>query len=153
MAGVFAAFITSEVALAAATAKTVVQIANAANHRAKLVKWSVSFDGTSGTAEPVVVELLRQTTAGTMSSLTAAKHNNDDAESIQTTGQHTATAPPTDSDVIDRQNVHPQGGLEIVFPFGQEPPIGGASAGATRLAIKCTAPANVNVIAKMYIEE
>lgn len=154
MAGVFATFVTGEVALTGGTARTVLQIANAANHRAKVLSFSVGFDGTSGTAEPVLVEVLRQSTAGTMSSLTGLKINSDDGEAIQTTSQHSATgADPTAGDVIFKKEVHPQGGYEKVFPFGQEIPLGGATAAATRLAIKCTAPANVNVVAEFHIEE
>ena len=82
---------TAEIALTAATAKTIMQLVAASNHRVKLLEWGVYFDGTSTTAEPVQVRLLRQTTAGTMSSLTPTKNDDSLAETLQTTAQHTAT--------------------------------------------------------------
>lgn len=140
---------TTEVALSAATAKTVIQLVAATNHRVKVLRWGVFFDGTSVTAEPVQVRLLRQTTAGTMSALTPVKMDDSIADTLLTTAQHTATAEPTASDVLDVIECHPQQGYEIVYPLGMEPIIGGGD----RLGIECTAPATVNVRAKMHFEE
>jgi hypothetical protein len=140
---------TSEVALTAATAKTVLQIVAPANHRVKVLGWGVFFDGTSVTAEPVQVTVSRQSTAGTMSSLTPVKLDDSLAETLQTSAQHTATAEPTTSDALDVIEVHPQQGYEIRYPLGQEPIIGGGD----RLGIVCTAPAGVNVRAKLIFEE
>jgi hypothetical protein len=140
---------TAEVALSAATAKTVIQLVAATNHRVKVLRWGVFFDGVSVSAEPVQVRLLRQTTAGTMSSLTPVKLDDSLAETLQTTSQHTATAEPTAGDVVDVVEVHPQSGYEIIYPLGQEVIIGGGD----RLGIECTAPAGVNVRAKIVFEE
>ena len=140
---------TAEVALAAATAKTVMQLVAASNHRVRLLRWGVFFDGTSVTAEPVQVRLLRQTTAGTMSALTPVKKDDSIAETLQTTAQHTATVEPTAGDVLDVKEIHPQQGYEYIAPLGQEYIIGGAD----RLGIECTAPAVVNVRAVMEFEE
>ncbi len=140
---------TAEIALTAATAKTVLQAVAAANHRVRCLGWGVFFDGTSSSAEPVQVRLLRQTTAGTMSALTPTKLDDSLAETILTTAQHTATVEPTAGDVLDVIEVHPQQGYEIRYPMGQEPIIGGGD----RLGIECTAPANVNVRAKLLLEE
>lgn len=140
---------TAEVALAAATAKTVVQIVAPSNHRLKILGVGLFFDGTSPTAEPVQVELARQSDAGTMSALTPVKRDDSIAESLQTTAQHTATAEPTTGDVIDSWQVHPQQGWEQFYPFGQEPIVGGGD----RAALICTAPATVNVRAKLIFEE
>ena len=140
---------TSEVALSAATAKTALQIVAASNHRVKILRWGVFFDGTSVTAEPVQVELTRQTTAGTMSSNTPKKLDDSLAESLQTTAQDNATAEPTKGDIIDVVEVHPQQGYEIIYPLGQEPIVGGGD----RAGIICTAPASVNVRVKIVFEE
>lgn len=140
---------TAEIALTAATARTVIQLVAASNHRVKLLAYGVYFDGTSSSAEPVQVRLLRQTTAGTMSSLTPTKRDDSIAETLQTTAQHSATAEPTAGDVLEVKEVHPQGGYEKVFPFGQEIIIGGGD----RAGIECTAPAGVNVRAEMIFEE
>jgi hypothetical protein len=136
-----------EVALVTATAKTVVQITAPANQRIQIDGWSVSFDGVSGTAEPVVVELLRQTTAGTMTGTTPVRKGVG-SETIQTTSQKNATVEPTAGDVLRRYEVHPQTGAEWKFD-----PKEIEMAGGTRLGIRCTAPAGVNVVASIDAEE
>jgi hypothetical protein len=151
MAGVYATFCTAEVALGASVAKTVMQLYNANNHRAKITAYGFSFDGVSGTAEPVVCELLRQTSAGTMFSLAATKVNANDPETVQTVGQHTATAEPTGTTAIKRFEVHPQGGYEWTAPFGQEIIMSGSA--ASYVGFRCTAPANVNVVCNATVEE
>lgn len=148
MADIFALAQTAEVALVAATAKTVIQLVAPANHRVKVLGWGVFFDGISVTAEPVQVRVLRQSTAGTMSVLTPVQIR-PVAETIQSTAQHTASAEPTAGDVLDAVEVHPQSGYDVKFPMGQEIVISGAG----RLGIECTAPAGVNVRAKMFFEE
>ena len=140
---------TSEVALTAATAKTVIQITAAANHRVAVLGWGVFFDGTSVTAEPVQVRLLRQTTAGTMSALTPVALDGDVALTLQTSAQHTATAEPSAGTVLDVCECHPQQGYEVKYPLGQEPILSGSG----RVGIECTAPAGVNVRAKILFEE
>ncbi len=148
MADIIAVANTAEVALTAATAKTVIQVVAAANHKIKILEWGVYFDGTSVTGEPVQVRLLRQTTAGTMSALTPVKRSTD-SETLQTTAQHTATVEPTAGDVLEVKEVHPQTGYEKIFPMGQEIKV----AGAGRIGIECTAPAGVNVRAQIVFEE
>lgn len=149
MAGLNCIAETAEVALVAATAKTVLQIVAPTNQRGRVKEWGVYFDGTSPTAEPVVVEVLYQTTAGTMTALTVEKEDQSQTETVQFTAQHTATAEPTSGAFVRRKNVHPQGGFEWVAPMGDEINVGGGK----RLAIRCTAPANVNVIAYMRFDE
>jgi hypothetical protein len=140
---------TAEVALAADTAKTVLQVVAPTNQRLKITRWGVAFDGVSVTAAPAVVLLERQTTAGTMSSLTPKKTQSSGSETIQSSAQHTATAEPTSGDELDGFNVHPQGSYDILLPMDEhfEVPGGG------RVGIKITSPAVVNVIAKIYYEE
>ena len=149
MADLFFTAQTAEVALVAATVKTVLQVVSPANHRVRLKRWKVAFDGVAATAEPVQVELLRQTTAGTMSALTPVGSDDSISEAIQSTAQHTATAEPTAGDILDSVEVHPQSGYEVIYPDGWEKKIGGGD----RMAIRCTAPANVNVRAQMDCEE
>lgn len=150
MADLFGTDQTAEIALTAATAKTVLQHVAPTNHRVKVMAWGVYFDGVSSTAEPVLVELLRQTTAGTMSALTPVK-TDAASETLLSTAQHTATVEPTASDVLARIEVHPQSGYEKICstPGSQLYVIGGGG----RLGIRCTAPAAVNVVAKIDFEE
>lgn len=149
MAAFIGKALTSEIALSAAAAKTVLQLVAPANHRVKVLAWGVYFDGTSSSAEPVQVRVLRQTTAGTMSALTPVKNDDSIAEALQTTAQHTATAEPTAGDVLEAKEVHPQSGYEKIYPLGQEIIIGGSD----RVGIECTAPAGVNVRADITFEE
>jgi hypothetical protein len=148
MADMFGNFCTDEVALTAATTRTVLQLLTAANRRTRIVGFGVFFDGTSSTNEPVVVELVRQTSAGTMSAGTAVK-TRVVAETLQNTVTHSATVEPTSTDVLERVNVHPQSGYEVRYPLGQEPVV----AASTRVGVRCTAPAGVNVVAKIFWEE
>lgn len=137
-----------EIALVAATAKTILQAVAPTNQRGALKSFSVAFDGTSAAAEPVQVDLLRQTTAGTMTAATPVKEGVG-SETIQFTAQKNASVEPGSGDVLRRYEVHPQAGREIRFGIDDEILI----PGGTRLGIRCTAPANVNVAGHMSIEE
>lgn len=148
MSDLFGIQTTGTVALAAATAKTAVQILSPTNHRVKIIGWGVFFDGVTAAAAPVQVRLLRQTSAGTMTTGTPAKLS-PRSETLLTSGFTNATAEPTFSDVLDLVMVHPQQGYEIKFTPGQEIVLGGAE----RVGIEITAPAIVNVRAKLLFEE
>lgn len=139
---------TAEVALSAGVEKTVLQIVAPANQRLKVLRWGVYFDGTVVTAEPAQIRLLRQTTGGTMSSLTPVKLGTQ-SESIQASAYHTATAEPTAGDVLDMCEAHTQGGYEVIFPIGQDIKVPGGG----RIGIAITSPADVNVRAKIIVEE
>src|SRR5262245_56494117 len=132
---------TAEVALSAAAAKTVVQIAAPTNHRVKVLRVGFFFDGTSTTAEPVQVTLSRQSSSGTMSALTAVPLDDSLSETLLTLAQHTATVEPTTGSTIDTWECHPQQGFEVIYPLGQEPICGGGD----KVGLICTAPATVNV--------
>lgn len=148
MAGVFGC--ATQGAIASGTsAKTLMQLVAASNHRTLIKGWGLSFDGATSDATPVKVELLRQSTAGTMTSLTVVKENDSDDETLQTTAQHTATAEPTAGDIIETHYVHPQGGSFDVF----YPHPGQAIKGGGRMGVRVTAAATVNVSAWMRFEE
>ncbi len=138
----------TEEALAAATAETVLQLVAAANHRVKVKEWGVFFDGVSVTAEPVLVEIVRQSTAGTSSALTPVKVDDSLPETLQTTARDKVTVEPTTGDVLDAVQVHPQQGWkevdsDYIYIVG----------GGDRLGIRVTAPAAVNCKASMKFEE
>lgn len=139
----------TEVALTAATAKTVLQLVAASGVRVAIQTVTVSFDGTSNTAEPVVILLERQTTAGTMSARTVYKKDNDISTSLQVTGLHTATAEPTSGDPVLVYHIHPQAGAQYPLPLPGEIIL----AGGGRIGIKIKAPANVNCLATIEGEE
>jgi len=148
MAGIRAHAQTAKISTGTAK-KTLLQLVAAANHRVLVDELSVSFDGVSNTAEPILCEVARQSDAGTMSALTPAKNNVDDAETLQTTAQHTATVEPTETDVVMAEHVHPQGGFIWQAPFGKAIVISGGD----RLGVAVTAAADVEAVARASFEE
>lgn len=141
------------IALAAATAKTVGQITAPTNQRVKVLEFSVYFDGTSNTAQPVQFRILRQSTAGT--SLVSTPLNPVDAdlpETIQTSGlvgAAGAQTEPTPGAVLLTGTIHPQTGWIYPLPFGQEFIVQGGG----RIGIELTAAATVNARGAIRCEE
>jgi hypothetical protein len=122
-----------------------------ANIRVKILGWGVAFDGILTTGQPVQIRLLRQTTAGTMSALTPV-NTNAVAEAIQTTAQQNATAEPTAGNILYIGAIHPQQGILVQFPYGQELIIPGGG----RVGVEVNVPAGqsaVNARVHMYCEE
>lgn len=145
-----------EIAIAAATAKTVLQLVTPANIGVAVRGLAISFDGVSGAAEPGSVELIVQTTAGT--SLTAATPQHDDRRvtvlTIQSSalkGAVGAQTEPTGTIVLRDNHVHPQTGVEFRWWLDEELVIAGSS--ATRLGVVVTQPAVVNCRARLFCEE
>jgi hypothetical protein len=140
-----------DVALSAATAKTILNVINAANSLIRLTELGVSFDGTSSSAEPVTVELCSSTqaTAGTSTSHTIVQCRGP-TRTVQATAARNYTAEPTVLTVIRRWLVHPQTGIVVQFPLGREPE---QVTTADGLCIRCTAPAAVNAQAYLEFEE
>lgn len=131
------------------SAKTIVQIIAAANHKVAIDEIAISFRGTSNTAEPILVQVMRQTSAGTMPALTLKKDPDDWDETIQTTAAHTATAEPTSGDVLMEEYVHPQTGYTWQAPEGRKIAIGGGD----RLGVVVTAAASVSCTCRVCGEE
>lgn len=119
MAGVRIAANTGDVSFSTSTI-TVAQVKAASNHRIRIERVRVSFKGTSSAEAPVLVELCRQTTAGTMTTVTPVKITDSDPGTIQTTAQKTATGEPTTGNIKASHLVHPQSSYDFVFPPGRE---------------------------------
>ena len=128
---------------------TLMQLLAATNQRVKVKEISVSFNGVSNTGVPILVEVLRQTSAGTMSALTLVKENSSDSETLQTTAQYNATVEPSASSIVMTEQVHPQGGFLWQAPFGGEIIVPGAG----RLGLRVTAGVSVSAMARMVFEE
>jgi hypothetical protein len=132
------------IALAAATAKTCLQLVTPSTARAFIDSIEISTDGVTSDAVPILVELVLQTSAGTMSALTPVKLDASAPASV-VTAQYNATVEPTTTSVIWRQRISPAGATWY-RPFYD-------AAGATRprmpvstrLGLRITAPAIVNV--------
>lgn len=131
--------------------ETVLQLRGSANAHAQLIGFGISFDGTSASAEPVRVRLLRQTTDGTGTGATEVKWNGD-SPAAAVTAFNTFSAEPTAGDVLLETHVHPQGGSwHMMFPLGERPVIDDAS--TSRIALDVLAPAAVNCCAYMIWNE
>lgn len=128
--------------------KTVLQVTAPANQKVKLLGWGLFFDGVAVTQQPVFVQLILQSTAGTMSSVTPQPLH-PAAETLQSTAQHTATVEPATDVVLDTIQVHPQSGYEMRYPKGHEIILGGGE----RLGLVVTSAADVNCIPKFICEE
>ena len=150
MARNFGSLTTSvEVALVAATEKAVLMITAGANSIVALQGVELSFDSTSSSAEPVIVRIVRCSTTGTFTARTP-EQTKPKAQALLATGGENASAEPTTSAILKTFHIHPQAG--VVYPF-QLPDGELESTGAGRLALKVTAPANVNCLATMNFEE
>lgn len=129
--------------------KTLIQLIAAANHAIRILEIGISFQGTSATAQPVLVDVIRQTTAGTMSALTPVKGDDSCGDTLATTATHTATAEPTAGDILRTWSIHPQQGLVYQVPDLHPLPVGAAD----RLGLRVTAAVDVDVDAYIVFEE
>jgi hypothetical protein len=129
--------------------KTLLQLVAATNHAIAIIELGISFHGTSNTAEPILCQLMRQTTAGTMSAASVRAADDSIGDTFDTTGQHTATAEPTASDVLRAWSVHPQTGL-VWQAHDLAPVIVGAG---DRIGLTVTAGASVNADCYLVFEE
>lgn len=134
-----------KISLTGTVAKTVLQVVAASNVRARIKRLRVGFFGTSATTVPALVELVRQTDAGTMTGNNPTR-TAPGAETLQTTGQRNATVEPTSTTVVWSQGVHQQDAREFVINDM-------LLAGGERLGLRITSPDNVDVVANIDGEE
>lgn len=134
--------------LAAATTETLIQGVAGAK-KVELVRWGVSFNGVTATDAPVLVELIRLTSAGTSSAFTPVKLNpTDDAPLL--TGRTSHTAEPTAADVIERHYVSPAGG-NLILQYAYDERITVSASG--RLGIRVQSAAVVSAAAFLIFDE
>lgn len=135
------------------TKKTVLQIVPPANQRVLVKEISISFNGLDPTDEAILVQAIRQSSAGTGGvALALVKENSADDETLQTTAQEDVdgSTQPTDVAVLKSEHVHPQGAWQWQAPFGGEMVVkGGERLG---LAVTCPGPA-VDCVARFVCEE
>lgn len=151
-APVYTAVTGGEVSLSSATAKTVLGVKAHANSGLLLAGWEVSFDGTSATAEPVLVEICYCTWAsnspGTNSTSVTPTQELGRVLTAGFTAGKNWTAEPTVLTVLRERSIPAYGGVVLYdYPLGTEPD----SALAEGFAIRCTAPAAVSVRATMRV--
>lgn len=139
--------------------KTLLQAVAAPNHRVKISGFGISIKGVVTTDIPILVELVRHDSAGTMTPGTLepsvnthlSKKNSADPEVLQTSVRINATVEPTNvTAILERFEVHPQTGTYKYLPFGQEHIIPGGG----RVSIKVTsATLTYSAVAEMDLEE
>jgi hypothetical protein len=133
-----------------ALVKAVLQAVSATNQAFMFTGMQYTFDGTSSTATPGLIQLMIQSTAGTMSAATPVKcPRTDESETLQTSFQYNASAEPSAGNVLRMWHCHPQLG------FIYEPPYGGyfKCVGGGRIGAKLNFPATVNVMPSFWGEE
>ena len=138
------------VALAAATAKTVLSVVATSTFGVDLQKVRLSFDGVTASAVPVLVELCYSTfaTAGTTTAGTVTQVYGRTVTAGFTTG-YNYTAEPTVLTVIESFLVTPAGGTVLYdWPLGTTPD----TAVNNGFCLRLTAPAIVNVRATLQFE-
>lgn len=145
------------VALVGGAAKTVAQVATPSTTDIQILGWSVSFDGASGTAIPVICQLLDGDVAASVGTAFTPDlyGNNQQLASLciggaALTGYNFGTeGAMTTVTGIDQQHVHPQAGYGVWFPEGSRRRV----APSRFLRIRCQAPAAVNVMPVIYWAE
>jgi hypothetical protein len=136
------------VALVAATAKSVLSVIAPAQFGVDLTKFRIGFDGVTASAVPVLIELVSFTTDGTGTAGTVSQAYGTTI-TPGFTSKYNYSVEPTTPTVIDHWTLTPNGGLVIYdWPLGTSP----NTAVSNLFALRCTAPAAVNVQATMWCE-
>jgi hypothetical protein len=144
------------VALVGGTAKTVLQVGVPSTTDLLVAGWQVSYDGASGTAVPVVCQLIDGDVAATVTAMTPEVYGHSQQPASLCVGGtsasgYNASVEGTMTSVrsFDAGHVHPQAGYGIWFPEGYRPRV----APSRFLRIRCLAPAAVNVIPEIWWAE
>ena len=121
------------------TAKTCVQLLAVGGLQVEIREISIGFSGTSPTAAGILVEILRQTTAGTGSAGTVNKWDGDSV-AVAATAVDTYTVEPTASDILWRVPVPGVGGVIEQFSVADGP----KSVTNGRIALRVTGAADTS---------
>lgn len=151
-APVYAARTEGAVALSSATPKTILGWKALASSGLLLVGYNISFDGVSATAVPVLVEICYVTWAtnppGTNSSSVTPTQELGRVLAVGATAAKNWGTEPTVVTPMREILLTPNGGTIIYdYPLGTEP----ESAFDHGFAIRCNAPAGVNVRATLKV--
>ena len=148
MAGLLYRANSGVVALTGSTARTVIQLVAPTNHRLVIHWLAFHFDGTDATAGKVLFRGLKQTTAGTGTSLTLVPCGTY-TETLQTTATHSHTGTePTASTVKLHRKLDPT--RESIYEFpGRTLDIPGGE----RFGFELTSATNINVTVEALCEE
>lgn len=149
----YSAVTQADVALAAATAKSVLGVVAPAQFGVDLTKFRISFAGTTAGATPGLIELCRSTFAtnppGTNSTSATVQQDYGRAITAGFTAAYNWTTEPTVLTVIDEIVLTPTGGVFVYdYPLGTSPDCDVSNG----FVIRCTFAAIVNLRASLYFE-
>jgi hypothetical protein len=152
MAGIIAFASSGEVALVAATPKSVLQIKAPANQR--IIIRSLRFLGKAaagGTDTPIKVKMTRNSaTFGTFTAMTPGKQNPSNGETLQGTyGQNASVEPTSPADSGLWWEVQPQSGVEELLPIDQWIEVPGGQS----VQFECTSIATPTILIVATVEE
>lgn len=139
---------TGAVALTAATAKTVVEVTTTANVPCEWISVDIMFDGVTATAVPVRVDFCTYAATGTGTAYTP-KRLGQAVGSPASTVKINDTVEPTTPVILFSWYISPTSGLLYQWPLGREL----FHNVSTIQGIRLTAPAGVNAIVNLGIEE
>lgn len=112
---------TGVVCAADANPHTVVQVTAPTNQQVRIDKVTLGFRGTTVTNSPIVVEMVRQTTAGSGGSSRTMQKLNQASETIQSTGlSGPSTEPTLSGEPMESWTIHPQLNGGFVLPLSRE---------------------------------
>lgn len=147
MAGLICTLNIPATPLVAATALTVAQLKAPTNHRLKVIRYGLFFNGTSNAGQPVQLRVGRATaTFGTFTAATPRVNQEGLPETPLATCGTLATVEPTYTSIHHTDAIHPQ--LSEVMSSNAFEVAGGSSVG-----FELTAPAGVNVSGWIEYEE
>lgn len=101
------------------TEKTLVQVITGSTRKLRVFRVDLSFSSTTSSEAPVLLRVLTQTTAGTVSAATPAAITQSDPAAIFTAGVN-ATVEPTAGTTLVRHRITPVGGF-VSYDFGGAP--------------------------------
>lgn len=139
----FSAVTEAEVALSAATAKTVLILTGGTTRTCEITGIGIAFDGVSSTAEPVQVRVVRASTTGTTTACTEKWWTDAGSTPVGAAGYNASAEPTKESASLIATEVHPQGG-SMVLSWAKGEGIKTPLTANAGIAIECTAPATVN---------
>lgn len=134
------------IALSAATAKSVLEIASSSTVRVKIKEWWCDFDGVTASAVPVKIETGRFSAAVTTATSASEKMDTADGTPASTVKHSTSTEGAGTADDIMFHRISPTTGYHYVAPLGQELVLAVSAFWRMRLTAAATVNATVGVI-------
>jgi hypothetical protein len=146
---------TTATALAAATAKTLVNLISGGSDSPLVTEMSIGFDGVTASAVPVLVDLCYSTQAGAGTPGASPTPTLIRGRGVAgSTAGNDYSAEPTTLTAIKHWLVTPNGGLLVLqSPLGREPQPDLSSGTNKGICLRANAPAVVNTRAYLEFEE